>query len=113
MNKNCYNEQVFFSLDEILFNDARIDKFLKALSFVAIPSTVLMYYIRKLMKLVLTDNLEEVKSICDFILKEIFNNKADSRDVTLMQGNMFKKIAKFEKEFKNMKGKVILSILYE
>ncbi|XP_044259527.1 DNA-dependent protein kinase catalytic subunit-like [Tribolium madens] len=89
------------TLDDLLLINPGAEKFLKALSFIGIPAAILIYYVRKIIKLVLSNDLDQAKIVYDFILNEVFN-KADSRDVNLLQGNMFKTIAKYEKDLKNI-----------
>ncbi|KAJ3665343.1 hypothetical protein Zmor_000841 [Zophobas morio] len=88
-------------LDNILLSDSRIDEFLKALSFIGVPASILMYFNRKIVKSIQTNDLDQAKNILKYLSDDLFNCKPDSRDVSLMQGNMFKKITKFDKDFKN------------
>jgi DNA-dependent protein kinase catalytic subunit len=106
-NYNCENMEsinLIKKLDEILLGDERVDNFLSALSYVGIPASILLYYVRKIKKACHLGNFTDIRSIQKHVLKQFFNCKPDSRDVSLMQGNMFKKIVKYEKDFKSLEG---------
>ncbi|XP_008199943.2 DNA-dependent protein kinase catalytic subunit [Tribolium castaneum] len=94
-------KELIETLDELLLTDEGANKFLKALSFIGIPAAILIYYVRKIVKLIASSELGQAKIVHDFVLKEMFI-KADSRDSDLLQGNMFKSITKYEKDLKNI-----------
>ncbi|KAJ3652171.1 hypothetical protein Zmor_018159 [Zophobas morio] len=102
--KSDYTEfnELIEKLDNILLSDSRIDEFLKALPFVGVPASILMYFNRKIVKSIQTEDLAQAKRLLEYLLDNLFNCEPDSRDVSLMQGNMFKKITKFSEDFKNL-----------
>lgn len=85
-----------FRLDEILLKDNLVNLFLKSLSCVSMPVNILLYYLKSLSKLV-KDSLQ-FNTLLDFVMKDIYNEKPDSADVTKFCGNSFKTISDFEKD---------------
>ncbi|KAJ8958552.1 hypothetical protein NQ314_006391 [Rhamnusium bicolor] len=89
------------SLDKLLLSDEMVDKFLRALSYVSVPAGVLRYYVGKMYN---SDNENNITANQNSIMDEIFGETPDSGKVSNMQGNMFKKIGKFKKDFAKMMG---------
>ncbi|XP_023014378.2 DNA-dependent protein kinase catalytic subunit [Leptinotarsa decemlineata] len=83
-------------LDELLLKDEAVNKFLRALSYVSLPVVILRYYVTKMMK---ADSLEEFKSIQNSVRDDFFVELCGSKNPENMQGNMFKEIQTFKKEF--------------
>lgn len=91
-----------FRLDQLLAKNEIVDKFLEALSYVCVPAAILRYYVDKIMK---CQHLDEKKRIHDNVMKNILNGKCNSKDVNSLQGNMYKKVDKYKKDFIKIIGK--------
>lgn len=81
-----------------------VNKFLKALTYVSVPETILRYYISKMLKL---NDLKEIRAILSTVLKDVFEGTCDSKNIKAMQGGMFRNIQKFKKDFGKLTGKSI------
>lgn len=76
-----------------------IDKFLKALSYVSVPAAILKYYIIKMYK---SRKENEIKTIQESIMTNIFTEIPESKNNSNMQGNMFKNIVKYKRKLEKI-----------
>lgn len=93
---------MIFRLDRLLLSDELVDKFLKALSYVCVPAAILNYYVERMSR---CQHLEEIKNLHSLVMKDILNGKCTSKDVNSMQGNMYKKVDKFKRDYVKIVGK--------
>lgn len=82
-----------------------VDKFLKALSYVCVPAAILRYYVEKMIK---SQQIDEIKRLHNKVMTDVLNGECQSKDENRMQGNMYKKVDKFKKEFAKLSGKYFL-----
>ncbi|KAG5877906.1 hypothetical protein JTB14_011622 [Gonioctena quinquepunctata] len=88
-------------LDELLLENATVNKFLKALSYVSMPVGILIYHLAKILK---CGSLEAMKNIQDSVRDSLFADSCGSSNINNMQGNMFKKIQHIKNEFSKTSG---------
>ncbi|XP_056648968.1 DNA-dependent protein kinase catalytic subunit-like isoform X1 [Diorhabda sublineata] len=88
-------------LDELLLKDENVNKFLKALSYVSVPANILIYHLRKIEN---STDADSVRKYVKAVMDDIFVPDCGSENAKNMQGNIFKDIKKFRKNFENMSG---------
>lgn len=89
-------------MDRLLLSNELVDKFLKALSYVCVPTAILRYYVEKMIK---CQNLDEIKNIHKYVMDNILNGQCDSKTLSNMQGDMYKKVDKYKRDFMKFGGK--------
>ncbi|KAH1016070.1 hypothetical protein HUJ04_007350, partial [Dendroctonus ponderosae] len=98
--QRCVEErmQLIDELDLLLLSDPLVDKFLKALSRVVIPSIALKYFTDKMRSAL---NMQVIMQYKDCIL-ELLNENSDSYDSTSLQGDIYKPLKNFGKDFEKI-----------
>nr|CAH7756351.1 unnamed protein product [Callosobruchus chinensis] len=85
-------------LDELLLKNETVNSFLKALSYVCLPMMVLRYYVGKIKK---ATSIEQVKSVQNVVMDEVYNREFTSRSSNL-QGDVYGKIRQYRTYFEKL-----------
>ncbi|CAH1962380.1 unnamed protein product [Acanthoscelides obtectus] len=93
-------------LDELLLKNEVVNCFLKALSYVCLPIMVLRYYIGKIKK---ATSIEDIKSIQNTVIEEVFNKEHDSTPSNL-QGEVYRKIEQYRPHFEKLTDETLPKI---
>ncbi|KAK9874531.1 hypothetical protein WA026_005374 [Henosepilachna vigintioctopunctata] len=98
---SCFAGDIIQQLDKLLLNHVT-DMFLKAIGNVVTPSSLLLYYINRIIEHAKVNEMNEVMAVCEEFCSKLFECDPDSADPSKFQGNVYKKMSDYKKHFEEI-----------